>query len=148
MNVPMKHAALVATALILLTSMAPLVKGQAATGTVNDGVYTEAQAVRGKTAYTSQCQTCHGESMSGIDTAPPLSGGTFLSNWTGQTVGDLAARIRTTMPLNNPGTLSSATVADIIACILKVNGYPAGAAELPREVQVQQAIRIDAPKSH
>jgi quinoprotein glucose dehydrogenase len=144
----MKRGALPAAGMVLvLSSLAVLLRAEEATSTVNDGVYTEAQAARGKIAYAKYCQACHGESMGGIDVAPPLVGGGFLSNWTGQTVGDLAARVRTTMPLNNPGTLGSATAADIIAQILKANGYAAGSAELPRDAQVLQMIRIDALKS-
>lgn len=148
MNDGMKRGALLAAGMVLLSGpLAVVLQAQEATSTVNDGVYTEAQAARGKIAYTKYCQACHGESMGGIDVAPPLVGGGFLSNWTGQTVGDLAARVRTTMPLNNPGTLGSATAADIIAQILKANGYAAGSAELPRDAQVLQMIRIDALKS-
>ena len=34
------------------------------------------------------------------------------------------------MPLDNPGSLSSAATADIVAYILQVNNLPAGTAEL------------------
>jgi hypothetical protein len=37
---------------------------------------------------------------------PPLTGGAFMANWDGLTLGDLAERIRNTMPLNAPGSLS------------------------------------------
>jgi quinoprotein glucose dehydrogenase len=133
--------------LLQLAGSAAVLRAQDASRTTNDGVYSEAQAERGKAAYGKYCQMCHGEAMAGIDTAPALVGGTFLGNWVGQTVGDLAARVRTTMPLNNPGTLSSATSADIISHILRANGYKAGAEELPRNAQILQMIRIDAQAS-
>jgi S-disulfanyl-L-cysteine oxidoreductase SoxD len=145
MNELTKRGVLVAAGLALLMASAAVLKAQDAAIKINDGVYTEAQANRGKAAYLKNCQSCHGETMTGIDTAPSLVGGTFLGNWTGQSLGDLAARVRTTMPLNKPGTLGSATVADIISQILKANGYVAGASDLPRDVQVLQMIRIDAP---
>jgi quinoprotein glucose dehydrogenase len=131
---------------MLLISAAGVPRAQEATGGTNNGVYTEAQAERGRAAFAKYCQSCHGDTMAGIDTAPALVGGNFLNDWIGQSVGDLAERIRMTMPQNDPGTLSSAVTADIIAQILKANGYAAGAAELPRNAQVQQMIRIDAPK--
>ena len=64
----------------------------------------------------------------------------------GLTVGELAVRIRMTMPQNDPGTLSAATTADLIALMLKSNGYPAGTADLPRSGEVLQMIRIVDPK--
>jgi S-disulfanyl-L-cysteine oxidoreductase SoxD len=136
----------VAVGLALLIGTVAVLRAQQATSSINDGVYTEAQAERGKDAFAKYCQSCHGDTMAGIDTAPALVGGSFLNDWIGQTVGDLADRVRMTMPQNNPGTLSSAITADIIAQILKANGYAAGAAELPRSAQVQQLIRIDALK--
>jgi mono/diheme cytochrome c family protein len=146
MHVLLKIAAPAVAGLVLLAGLAAVLEAQESTSSVNDGVYTQAQAERGKAAYTKFCQACHGETMAGIDTAPPLVGGAFVSNWAAQSVGDLAVRVRTTMPLNNPGSLSSATVADIISQILQANGYVAGNAELPREAQVQQMIRIDPLK--
>ena len=40
--------------------------------TVWDGVYSEAQATRGKQAYIDNCASCHGEGMQGADLAPAL----------------------------------------------------------------------------
>jgi quinoprotein glucose dehydrogenase len=109
-------------------------------------VYSEPQAERGKAAYAKYCQACHGETLQGVDVAPALVGSTFLGNWVGLSVGELADRVRMTMPQDNPGTLSSATTADLIALILKSNGYPAGGADLPRSGEVLQMIRIVDPK--
>ena len=76
---------------------------------------------------------------------PPLVGGAFTSNWNDLTVGDLFERIRTTMPLDNPGRLSRQQNADVIAFVLKANNWPAGAAELPADSALKQ-IRIAAVK--
>ena len=38
---------------------------------VNDGVYTEAQAQRGAKLYAEQCAACHGERLTGIEPAVP-----------------------------------------------------------------------------
>jgi quinoprotein glucose dehydrogenase len=141
------RAAPTAAGLLLLIGAAAVLRAQEATGTASAGVYTEAQADRGKATYVKNCQSCHGDTLAGIDVAPALVGGMFLNDWVGQSLGDLADRVRTTMPQNNPGTLSSAMTADLVALILKANGYPAGAAELPRSAQVLQMIRIDAPDS-
>ena len=57
-----------------------------------DGVYTEEQAKRGEPIYRKECASCHGEMLTGGESAPPLTGGAFLANWNGLTVGDLTSR--------------------------------------------------------
>jgi len=109
------------------------------------GVYSKAQAERGAALYADNCARCHGPSMEGLDVAPPLTGGLFLGNWSGQPVAALAARIRTTMPLDHPGSLGLTASAEITADLLAANGYPAGPADMPTGVQALQALTIDAP---
>jgi S-disulfanyl-L-cysteine oxidoreductase SoxD len=117
---------------------------EAADVSVWDGVYTAEQTRRGEAAYLSACASCHGTALEGGDMTPPLLGGVFTSNWNDLTVGDLFERIRTTMPLDNPGRLSRQQNADAIAFILKANGWPAGAAELSPDQAVLKQIRITA----
>jgi quinoprotein glucose dehydrogenase len=116
---------------------------QSAGSAASSGVYTQAQAARGQAKYSATCAACHGENMGGADVAPPLTGSTFSGNWKGQTAGDLATRIRTTMPLDNPGSLGQAAVADVTAYILSKNGYPAGQTELARDASLLQQVKID-----
>ncbi len=111
-----------------------------------DGVYTEEQAGRGESLYNQHCASCHGEKLTGGESAPPLAGGQFLSNWDGLTVGDLFERTRKTMPQNRPGTLSREVNADILAFILSVNQFPAGDTELPHQTERLKQIRIEASK--
>jgi S-disulfanyl-L-cysteine oxidoreductase SoxD len=111
-----------------------------------DGVYTEEQAKRGQPLYNEHCASCHGDSLTGGEMAPPLVGGEFLSNWNGLTVGDLFERIRTTMPLSKPGKLSRDVNADITAYMLNFGQFPAGQTELPRDTQLLKQIKIEATK--
>ena len=111
-----------------------------------DGVYTADQAKRGETAYLQTCAGCHGTSLEGGDMTPPLVGGAFTSNWNDLTVGDLFERIRTTMPLDKPGRLSRQQDADVIAYLLKANGWPAAATELGTDVGALRQIRISAQR--
>ena len=97
--------------------------------TVNDGVYTAAQATRGEAAYRLQCVMCHGASLAG-DAGPPLTGDGFLGPRDEQPVSDLFDKIRSTMPQQAPGTLTESQVADLVAFILQVNRFPAGSVEL------------------
>ncbi len=85
--------------------------------------FTDAQALAGQAAYAQNCAKCHeaGE-------APPLSGSGFLNVWTSRTTKDLYARVKDTMPVDNPGSLDSDTVVTIVAYLLKNNGAAPGAA--------------------
>jgi len=116
------------------------------TKTVWDGVYSDAQAKRGRALYESKCLSCHGPDLNGGETAPALVGIGFQSNWNGQSVGDLSERIRVSMPLGSEGSLSRQQVSDVIASILVAGEYPAGAAELPREPDVLKTIQITPRK--
>jgi len=111
------------------------------------GVYTDAQAERGAEAYQASCQSCHGAQLTGQGEAKPLTGASFLSNWNGLSVGDLFERVRTTMPINAPKSLPRGAYADILAYVLKFNGFPAGAAELPGRAEMLADIRFDAFRS-
>ena len=97
---------------------------------VQNGLYTEDQARRGRAQYSQSCSLCHMDSLSGNGQAPPLAGQTFLQHWEGRSLGDLFDRIRTTMPQSNPGSLSGEAYLDIIAYLLQSNDFPAGKEEL------------------
>jgi len=124
---------LVAMASLSLAMGASVValKAQGASRNVWDGVFTAEQAAQGKALYDNKCALCHGAELGGAEMAPPLAGGGFMGNWAGQTVGDLFTRIHTTMPANDPGSMSNAETALVMAYILSFNQFPAGAAPLP-----------------
>jgi mono/diheme cytochrome c family protein len=104
---------------------------QGGPGTVLDGVYSAAQATRGESVYSQECSSCHGQNpAAGGSDAPPLAGPEFINEWSGQTVADLFDRIAASMPADGPGRLTKQQYADIVADILKANGFPAGNAEL------------------
>ncbi|MBM6577265.1 c-type cytochrome [Microvirga sp. SRT01] len=123
---------------------AVVANAQASERSVWSGVYTAEQATRGKAAYAANCAACHGDSLSGIDVAPALTGSGFLNNWNNTSAGDLLGRIQTTMPLNAPGSLSGKTVADIEAYIFQSNGFPAGELALPPSQPMAAGIKIGA----
>src|SRR3954462_2763758 len=85
------------------------------------GPFTDAQAQAGQAAYTQNCAKCHDSGE-----APPLTGAGFLNVWGNRTTRDLFARVKDTMPVDNPGSLSNETVVPIIAYLLKNNGVAAG----------------------
>jgi mono/diheme cytochrome c family protein len=111
-----------------------------------DGVYTEEQATRGEEVYRKECASCHGETLVGGGGSAPLTGGAFLSNWNGLTVGDLFERIRKTMPQGALGKLNKQQDADVLAYVLSFNKFPAGKTELQKQVEFLKEIRFEATK--
>ncbi len=111
-----------------------------------DGVYTAEQADRGQARYNELCGSCHGDTLAGGESAPPLAGGEFLANWNTLTVGDLFDRTRATMPQSKPGSLTRETNADIMAYVLRVNQFPPGKEALPQSSPALKEILIEAVK--
>ena len=126
----------------LLLAQAPAVDSRS----VWDGVYTEEQVKRGEPVYQKECALCHGATLNGGESAPPLTGGAFMANWNGLTMGDLFDRIRKTMPLSNPGRLTRQQDADILAFLLSANKFPAGKTELYRQSEMLREIRFESSK--
>jgi mono/diheme cytochrome c family protein len=113
-------------------------------GSVWDGVYTQAQADRGKLAYAKACASCHGAALDGNGAVPPLAGADFKSNWNGQTADDLFEKMQTSMPADHPGSLSRVQNAEILAFLLQSNGFPVGSMELSTDAAVLGKIRFEA----
>jgi mono/diheme cytochrome c family protein len=109
--------------------------------TVWDGVYTEAQAARGMVAYGQSCAGCHVLAPEG---KAPLVGDAFWKSFAQTTVTDLLGYVSVNMPNGKPGSLSESTYTDLVALILKSNGFPAGATELgPNTIAGVQIIPKD-----
>ncbi|MCE2515961.1 MAG: cytochrome c [Acidobacteria bacterium] len=113
----------------------------AAPGSVWDGVFTEAQAARGRLTYAGACGLCHGRRLNGAPddpdmvSTPPLARARFLREWEGRSLGALLAYTRLTMPEDNPGSLTDAEYVDVIAYMLSVSRMPAGDGELPADAR-------------
>jgi S-disulfanyl-L-cysteine oxidoreductase SoxD len=111
-----------------------------------DSVYSMPQAGRGESAYAKTCARCHGAALGGGDEATPLAGTTFLGNWNGQALSDLQKRIIETMPSDTVGIYDRKLVTDVIAFLLKSNGFPAGAADLTTEPDTLKTITFTVDK--
>jgi mono/diheme cytochrome c family protein len=110
--------------------------------TVSDGVYTDAQAMRGQALYTEKCASCHGAALGGAQ-GPPLAGDDFLRAWAGP-VSELVNKIHNTMPAKEPGTLSPQQSSDLVAHILKAGKFRAGQTELPGDDAALKLISFPA----
>jgi hypothetical protein len=102
-----------------------------------DGVYTDAQANRGAAAYDTACSGCHRADLSG-GTGPALREQRFAQQYAGKDLKTLFTKIATTMPRNAAGSLADNVNLDIVAHVLKENGFPAG----PRELTADALDRI------
>jgi quinoprotein glucose dehydrogenase len=120
------------------------------------GVYSEQQAKRGEALYKQECATCHGDALEGNGQTeraqklermlPPLSGDVFKGNWNGRPLSDLFDKMKRTMPRDDPGKISLNQNADILAYLLKFNGFPAGKAELPADPSLLTETIFEAVK--
>jgi len=118
----------------------------AQTKTAWDGVYSEAQAGRGKKSYITHCASCHNEGLQGGDLAPELKGESFLLRWNDKSMFEFVDRVQKTMPQDNPGGLNAQENGDIVAYILQVNKMAPGSADLSSDAAALKAITITKSK--
>lgn len=88
--------------------------------TVNDAVYSEAQAEIGEKLYADHCILCHDKKY-----FRPV-----LKRWEGQPLSILFTVMSTSMPESNPGFLTEKEYVDILAYILSLSRYAPGDTEL------------------
>jgi|SRR5665213_2823755 len=120
------------------------VSAQAPTG-VNDGIYTTAQAERGKAVFAMNCAACHGDKLEGGTSGPELSGPSFIGGYSSGNALALFTKISQDMPSSAPGTLMPEQYADVLAFVLSVNKYPAGMTELPKDGAGLKDVKMAAP---
>jgi len=116
-------------AVLFASSIAVSAHGQDGGKTVADGVYTEAQATRGAASYTVACANCHRADLNGAN-GPALRDQRFGRQFAGKDLKTFFTKTATTMPRNAPASLGDAVYLDIVAYVLKENGFPAGTHEL------------------
>ena len=124
---------LLGTALFLASAGRAIIAAQAANTpgrTVWDGVYTDAQAERATPVFSQNCSNCHTLTSQGNS---PLAGDKFWEGYAQKDVGDLLTYVKTNMPNGNGGSLPASSYNDIVALILKSNGFPTGTTELAPE---------------
>jgi S-disulfanyl-L-cysteine oxidoreductase SoxD len=113
--------------------------------TLQDGVFTDAQAARGQALYAKSCAGCHGPTLAGAQ-APPLTGEAFAARWRAEPLSGLFIKIRYTMPPAAAPSLTSEQAVELVAHILKTNTFPAGKTDLPAADLETSAIRWPAPR--
>ncbi len=108
---------------------------------VQEGVYTAAQAASGENLYFQYCASCHMPDLSGGEDAPPLAGAVFSGVWSGRPLSALVGKMEARMPEGAPGSLSRPAYTDLVAFLLRRNGFPAGSPPLGPSDDQLGAIR-------
>lgn len=106
-----------------------------------NGVYTAAQAERGKTLYDTRCSRCHGTDLNGVR-GSALAGEEFMRHWEGRSIDRLFRKIRDTMPPDGDRSVTDGDKVDGVAYLLQQNGFPEGATELAPDSALLASIQI------
>lgn len=120
--------------LVLCCAMAAVTVAVAEPRTVNDGIYTKAQAKAGEQLYAEQCMLCHDKKY-----FRPV-----LKRSEGQPLSIMFTVMSTSMPESNPGFLSQKEYVDILAYILSLSRYAAGDEELAYQDGALNDVKIEA----
>jgi hypothetical protein len=78
-------------------------------------------------AFGQSCAGCHALAAEG---RAPLVGDAFWKSFQQKTVGDLVEFVSKYMPNGSPGSLTESAYQDIVALMLKSNGFPTGTTDL------------------
>jgi mono/diheme cytochrome c family protein len=134
--------ALVASAIVWST---PLAAQATDAGRLWQGVFTTAQAERGKGVYSAYCTRCHGLDLQGgqrTGSGPALAGDAFWQTWERNTLAGLYRKVSGQMPADAPASMRDNEYIDAVAYILASNGLPPGRAELTSDAAALDAVRI------
>ena len=123
-------------AMAMATILAYGVVAMADPRTVNDGVYSKAQAKIGEQLYTDTCLICHDKKY-----FRPV-----FARSEGQPLSIMFAVMSTSMPESNPGFMNRKEYVDILAYILSLSRYAPGDDELDYENGGLNEITIEARK--
>jgi quinoprotein glucose dehydrogenase len=132
-------------AVIVGSGLVHAARAQDTPRTVADGVYSDAQARRGAAAYDAACSGCHRADLSG-GTGPSLKDQRFAQVYAGRDLQTLFTKIATTMPRNMPASLADDVYLDILAHVLKENGFRSGAQELTADALDSIRLVAGRPK--
>lgn len=134
----MKQRTVMAATAALVLAGVVAAANQAPTKTTNDGVYTAAQADRGKTVFDAKCTGCHEPSR--------FTGEAFYEAFDGKPMKELWDIASGTMPEDNPGSLKQQEYGDILAYFLALNEFKTGDTELQGNATAMAAIKIEKKK--
>lgn len=107
------------------------------TQSVKAGVYTAEQSDRGIALFKTKCASCHAPNRFTDDL--------FYASFAGKPMWEMFDVISDTMPEDDPGGLKLEEYADVIAYLLKLNGFPTGQTDLPTSKDALSLILFEKP---
>ena len=126
-----------AVSLLCAVPLARALGQEEAVKSVQDGVFTTAQAERGEKVFGNICAECH--------QIEEFATSGYMDSWTGARVSEFFDLIQATMPEDNPGSLRAREYADVLAFFFTMNGLPPGEDEMESEFTALQQILIEGP---
>ena len=96
--------------------------------------YSAVQAEHGEAAFKRTCAMCHAPTY--------FIGQQFVETWNDRRLFDFYALVRSTMPLNNPGSLKEDEYLGILAYLLKANHAAAGPDSLKPDTLALRSHKI------
>ena len=107
--------------------------------------FTVDQTDRGEERFKRDCQECHGDDLKGgMNGGPPLQGLAFESKYfEGAPASWMFDYMSAAMPPNSPGRYSASTYADLMAYILRRNGFQPGRTPLPSDVSALDNLIVE-----
>jgi len=135
-------ALILAAAIIARGTVAAAAIGQ--DKTTRDRIYTKEQAARGAELYVKFCEKCHDPAKvpEGKKPGPQTIGPKFLDTWQDRTLGELFSNILNTMPNDGSAILTSDQTLDLVAHLLKANGFPEGDAALRNDAAMKATVIV------
>jgi mono/diheme cytochrome c family protein len=124
-------------AAIIVVSVASVGRSQSMQS-VKIGVYTAEQADRGVALYKRKCASCHAPNRFTDDQL-------FLTPYANKPLWDMFEVISDSMPEDDPGGMTPEEYADVIAYLLRLNGFATGQTELPASKDALSQILFEKP---
>ena len=113
---------------------APSPPTASASAAASSATFSAAQADRGRDAFRAGCTECHDSSQ--------FSDARFDRRWNRRSAGSLYSFIQTSMPETAPGSLSPQQAVELVAYIMRMNGFEPGAGELTADRAVLDQISL------
>lgn len=108
------------------------------TRSVKAGVYTFEQAERGVALYKKRCASCHAPNRF-------TDNELFVTPYAGKPMWEMYDVISDSMPEDDPGGMKPEEYAAVIAYLLRLNGLPAGQADLPTSKDALSLLIFEKP---
>lgn len=117
----------------------------ASSNSIWSGVYSEAQAEKGRVTYMRACSSCHKDDLGGDGKSELiLVGAPFLSRWNMRPLSDLYVKVAREQHEVTRTMMRPLEINETLAFLLKANGMPAGPNELSINFSDLERIVITA----